>query len=250
MATPSQHFELIQSNVFQDIAKLIPSSIDTTVAINRDKPHHIAWQFTMTQDGLSILRTITVSEIDLNDNFTVTMEEALKEPHFVTNTDTWTYNAEQFDNMQYMYTRMLSFVCGLIKSERFPTPENIANLSEINRWSGSFRATLHYVSDEFGEWWKIRLFDPKTQEIYVENLPTTIDGATCSTMYHLYNTAFEKGRIHGINVLAERMASEEAGRALNASLLRDYDIRPALREFVHCGNLEHAVLSTQKSKKK
>jgi hypothetical protein len=240
MAIPSNHFDMIVEKVLRQFGQQIADikEISKEVGIT-EKKHHFVFRYIYDRfnNDIKISRTITVSEIDLDDIFTVEFEEALAAPHFTVSRRCTHHNADDMLHMDHLYRQIYDFLIREIDPKRFPTPANVEHLQELRRWGAGQYAELYFASDEFDDLWKIRLVEPKTNIVMVDHLDVDIPGPMLQKLYHAYQDGFRNGRVDGMNTLVERLAADEADRALQKTFLRPYDVRESIKDFIHTGSL-------------
>lgn len=245
MALPGKHFDTFAKQVHHQFLALINGQERFKADVEVDasaKKHHISYKYIILdrEQDLRIARTITISEIDLEDNFTVELEDALAEPYYSVKKRKNTYNADQAPAMEdFMFRQLDDFLNKDIIVKRYPAPAQVQHVQSLSSWLGSeCRAELYLNGDEYGDEWKIRLVLKDTNHAIEEYLPPNVEGWVCAAIYRMYNRAFEKGRVHGISTLAERLAADEAKRVLDQSYIHNYDVKENLAQFIHAGSLD------------
>jgi hypothetical protein len=240
MTLHGKHFATIYEKVFVPFSVAFQDIDEVSCEPNlAEKKHHLGMScvFDHFQNDIKISRTVFVSQIDLQDNFTVELIEALEDPHYVVHRRKWTSHADTKSQMDYVCNQIQHFFHKDIKVKEFPTAEQVNHLKSLRGWSGGDRAELYFDSDEFGESWKIRLVDPDTKQPYVEHLPADISGVMVQTLHTTYNRGFLRGEISAVNRMAERIAAEQARYVVEASHIRRSDINDRLGDFIHTGSL-------------
>jgi hypothetical protein len=240
MTLHGKHFDIIEERALRPFGVAIKDIKEVSNDPDpHGKKHHstIRSIFNRFGNDIKISRTIHISQIDLEDNYTVEFIEALEDPHYVVSTRKWSSNAENPRELEYVCGQIEHFLHKNIEVKAFPTAEQVNHLKTLRGWGGGADAELYFDNGEYSEGWKIRLIDADTKEPYVEYLPTDISGAMVQTLHSTYKRGVLRGEIAAINRMAERLAADEAKRVLNATHIRSHDVNNRLSEFIHSGSL-------------
>lgn len=241
MAVHGLHFDQIYNSALRDIDLRVPEHVESTLEIINDKRHHVGCQYTLRHPTITIKRTVTISQIDLEDKFKVVMEEALVDPFFITSLEERVHCADDDADMDFLYRLLQNFVTKEIEPNNFPSREMVAHVDKINSdWftDQACQALLYLVSDEFGDEWKIKLTNKNNKkEVYAEYLPLTTDGVTCKTIFQAYNTGFEKGRVCEAATIAENLARIQISLVLSSTAMRAPSVREILEKSISSNKL-------------